>query len=163
MHLAGPRRLLRYLKAIITTAANISMNSGPPRGAPPDQEASRRPLPIARLFPAEDEVIGRIDAQLHHLWAIRQTGPFADRRVDIGPFRPYAILDGRSNYVLEATGTDLAHYLQRKLKKTLPSDDIQETQAVWRECLALADLARAILAEAHGGAILIVPSMTGEW
>jgi hypothetical protein len=71
-------------------------------------------------------------------------------RADVGPFRPYAILDGRSNDVIGATGWDLAHYLQRKLAKALPNDDVLETQAVWRECLALADLVRMILSDGHG-------------
>jgi hypothetical protein len=84
-------------------------------------------------------------------------------RVDVGPFRPYAILDGRSNDVIGATDWDLAYHLQRKLAKALPNDDLLETQAVPRECLALADLVRMILSDGHGGAVLLVPSETGEW
>ena len=48
-------------------------------------------------------------------------------RVDVGPFRPFAVLDGRSNEIIEATGSDLAHFLQRKLKKAFPPADILET------------------------------------
>jgi len=84
-------------------------------------------------------------------------------RVDVGPYRPYAVLDGRSNDIIGATGSDLAHYLQRKLAKAFPEDDFLETQAVWRECLALADLVRMILSDGHGGAVILVPSETGEW
>jgi hypothetical protein len=84
-------------------------------------------------------------------------------RVDVGPFRPYAVLDGRTNDVIGATGWDLAYYLQHKLAKALPNDDVLETQAVWRECLALADLVRMILSDGHGGAVILVPSETGEW
>ena len=83
-------------------------------------------------------------------------------RVDVGPYRPYAVLDGRSNNVIGVTGSDLAHYLQRKLEKALPNDGVLETQAVWRECLALADLVRMILSDGHGGAVMLVPSETGE-
>ena len=84
-------------------------------------------------------------------------------RVDVGPFRPFAVLDGRSNEIIESSGMDLAHFLQRKLEKALPPADFLETQAVWRECLALADLVRMILDDGHGEAVLIVPSNTDDW
>jgi len=84
-------------------------------------------------------------------------------RVDVGPFRPFAVLDGRSNEIIEATGSDLAHFLRRKLEKAFPPADILETQAIWRECLALADLVRMILDGSHGGAVLIVPTDTDDW
>lgn len=84
-------------------------------------------------------------------------------RVDVGPFRPYAVLDGRSNEVIAATGSDLAHYLKQILAKAFPADDFLETQAVWRECRAFADLVRMILSNGHGGAVLIVPGESGEW
>jgi hypothetical protein len=84
-------------------------------------------------------------------------------RVDVGPFRPFAVLDGRSNEIIAATGTDLAHFLRRKLEKAFPPADFLETQAIWRECLALADLVRMILEDGHGGAVLLVPSDTDDW
>jgi len=84
-------------------------------------------------------------------------------RVDVGPFRPYAVLNRGSDDILESTGTDLPHYLQRKLRKGWPENDFLETQAVWRESLALADLVRMILGDGHGGAVLLVSSETGEW
>jgi len=84
-------------------------------------------------------------------------------RVDVGPFHPYAILDGQSNNVIAATGSDLAWYLNKRLAKSFPNDDFLETQAIWRECLALADLVRMILIDGHGGAVLLVPSELGEW
>jgi len=49
------------------------------------------------------------------------------------------------------------------LPKPLPVDDIFETQAVWREALALGDIARMIVADGHGGIVLIVPATTGAW
>jgi len=84
-------------------------------------------------------------------------------RVGIGIYRAFAVFKGRSDLVIASTGIDLVSYLQGVLKKTLPADDFIEQQAVWRECFALVDLARMIIAAGHGGAVLIVPSETGEW
>jgi len=84
-------------------------------------------------------------------------------RVDVGPFRPYAVLRGQSNDILAATGFDLAHYLQRILPKAFPEGDLLETQAVWRECLALAEIVRLVLRDGHGGTVLLVPDSRGEW
>lgn len=84
-------------------------------------------------------------------------------RINIGPYQPYSILNGRDDSTIAAIGSDLAHFLQQKLKKTLPSDDVSEVQAIWRECLALARLAKTILEHGHGGTILIVPDETGQW
>jgi hypothetical protein len=84
-------------------------------------------------------------------------------RVDVGPFRPFAVLDGRSNEILAGTGIGLADYLRRRLEKNFPPNDMLETQAVWRECIALSDLARMILETNHGGAVLVVPSDSEEW
>lgn len=84
-------------------------------------------------------------------------------RVRVGPYRSFAVLNGQSDSIIASVGNDLAHYLQRVLGKTFPSDDFIETQAVWHECLALADLARMVLADGHGGAFLVVSSETGDW
>jgi hypothetical protein len=84
-------------------------------------------------------------------------------RVNVGPFEPFAVLNGRANPVIQGTRTNLAVYVQRALRKVIPTEDIIETQAVWRECLALADLARQIVGDGHGGLILIVPGETGSW
>ena len=84
-------------------------------------------------------------------------------RVNVGPFEPFAVLNGRTNPIIEGTCTNLAVYMQRVLQKVLPSDDFTETQAVWRESVALADLARQIAGDGHGGLILIVPGETGSW
>src|SRR5208337_2706995 len=94
--------------------------------------------------------------------AVKLTEP-GTVRVDVGPYRPYAVLDGRSNNILAATGSDLAHYLRQKLGKAFPEGDILETQAIWQECLALADHVRMILSDGHGGTVLVVPSETGDW
>jgi hypothetical protein len=85
-------------------------------------------------------------------------------RVDIGVHRPFAIINGRSNPLIGGTGSDLGHHLQKILQKKFPADgDYAETQAVFGECMALADLARVILARGHGGMVLIVPSEAGGW
>ena len=84
-------------------------------------------------------------------------------RVGVGPFRSYAVLQGHSNSILAAGNFDLASHLQRMLRKSLPQDDILETQAIWRECLALEEIARMILAHEHGGMVLIVPDSSGDW
>lgn len=77
--------------------------------------------------------------------------------------RPFAVVNRESNTIISSTGLDLAAYLQRHLRKALPQPDILETQAVWRECLALSNLAGAIVAQGHGGTVLIVPGETGKW
>jgi len=84
-------------------------------------------------------------------------------RVGAGPYQPFAVLDGRLDPLLSATRIRLPHYLQGKLKKTSATNDIIETQAVWHESIALGDLARVILAEGHGGTLLIVPDDSGLW
>jgi hypothetical protein len=84
-------------------------------------------------------------------------------RVGAGPYQPFAVLDGRLDPIISDTRTRLPHYLQGKLKKTSPTNDIIETQAVWHESIALGDLARVILAEGHGGTLLIVSDDSGSW
>src|SRR5580765_3393459 len=84
-------------------------------------------------------------------------------RVGAGPYQPFAVLDGRLDPIISATRIRLPHYLQGKLKKTSPTNDIIETQAVWHESIALGDLARVILTEGHGGTLLIVPDDSGSW
>ena len=84
-------------------------------------------------------------------------------RIGAGPYQPFAVLDGRLDPIISATRTRLPHYLQGKLKKTSRTNDIIETQAVWHESIALGDLARVILAEGHGGTLLIVPDDSGLW
>jgi hypothetical protein len=83
-------------------------------------------------------------------------------RVGVGPFRTFAVLNGRADEIVEGTDNNLPSYLQRVLSKTLPTDDILETQAVWRECQALRDLVRMIVADGHGGIVLVVPSVAGQ-
>jgi hypothetical protein len=84
-------------------------------------------------------------------------------RVSIGPFDPFAMLDGRSDLILDGANVSLADALQRALRKPLPVEDVLETQAVWREAIAVTELARMILREGHGGTLLIVPDENEEW
>jgi hypothetical protein len=83
--------------------------------------------------------------------------------IDVGPFQPFLVVNGKSNLVIEGTHINLPSYLQRVLPKPLPTEDIRATQAVWHECLAFADLARMVLDDGHGGMVLIVPTVTGPW
>jgi hypothetical protein len=45
----------------------------------------------------------------------------------------------------------------------LPAGESLEMQSVWRECLALTELARMIVDGGHGGTVLIVPDQSGNW
>ncbi|HUK32769.1 MAG TPA: hypothetical protein VLV86_02595 [Vicinamibacterales bacterium] len=84
-------------------------------------------------------------------------------RVSVGPFDPFAVLDGRSDLILAGANVSLADALQRALRKPLPVEDVLETQAVWREAIAVTELARTILHGGHGGMLLIVPEENEEW
>jgi hypothetical protein len=98
------------------------------------------------------------------MWAVRlDVSEPGVIRVGAGPYQPFAVLDGRLDPIISATRIRLPHYLQGKLKKTSSTNDIIETQAVWHESIALGDLARVILAEGHGGTLLIVPDHSGLW
>lgn len=83
-------------------------------------------------------------------------------RVGVGPYKAFAVLDGRTDTSVEGTSISFAAQIQKALKKKLPSDDMLETQAAWRECLLIATLARHVLTAHHGGAILIVPDDHGS-
>jgi hypothetical protein len=84
-------------------------------------------------------------------------------RITLGPFDPFAVLDGRSDLILAGANVSLADALQRALRKPLPVEDVLETQAVWREAIAVTELARMILHGGHGGTLLIVPDENEEW
>jgi hypothetical protein len=83
--------------------------------------------------------------------------------VGIGFLRPYAILQGSSEIVFNEGATNIAAFLNAALRKTSPENDIIQTQAAWRESGALAAIARMILEDGHGGAVLIVPDDDGDW
>ncbi len=84
-------------------------------------------------------------------------------QVGIGVYRTFMVFAGRRTTPVLAAGIDLAHSIRSALRKVFPPDDIIETQAVWREALALADVARAVRTNGHGGALLFVPDDDDEW
>lgn len=85
-------------------------------------------------------------------------------RVGLGVFQPYVVFSGPNTLFTEAPRTTtLAAHLQRLLRRPLGASEILETQAVWRECIALADLSREVVNGGHGGTLLVVPDETGEW
>jgi hypothetical protein len=147
----------------------------------PDATAFEVPVPfdvsqIARLAPAVPEegclaVSGTCDGM--SIWGLGRSRPESGAlcidvwepgtvRVGIGPFPAFAVL-GRSNAFIKGTGVKFPDYLRQILSKTFPDDDPLETQAVWRECLVIRDLARMIVADGHGGIVLVVPGETGRW
>jgi hypothetical protein len=108
--------------------------------------------------------IGRVRHTFWDTITVEIWGP-GTVRVGVGPLSSFAVLDGRENPVMGGIGDiDLVAHFQNKLHKALPaSGDFGETQAIWRECIAMAQLARAVLSLGHGGAILIVPGESGDW
>ncbi|HUJ58072.1 MAG TPA: hypothetical protein VLX92_06255 [Kofleriaceae bacterium] len=85
-------------------------------------------------------------------------------RVGLGVFQPYVVFSGQDTMFTEAPRhTTLAAHLQRILPRPRAGDDLLETQAIWHECIALADLAREIVLGGHGGTLLVVPDEHGEW
>ena len=77
--------------------------------------------------------------------------------------RPFAILNRRSDPVIAGGQSDLAWYLENHLGKHNSQGDVAETRAIYHECLAFQELARHILADGHGGTVLIVPDEVGAW
>jgi hypothetical protein len=134
---------------------------------------------IAKLAPAVPRggcLVVSVSSDGWHIWGFGRSRPASALdavtievtepgtvRVGVGPFQPYILLNGRSNPIIAGTGIDLAHFLQRVLRKALPAADILESQAIWRESLVLAVLAKTIVADGHGGMLLIVPTETGPW
>jgi hypothetical protein len=85
-------------------------------------------------------------------------------RVGLGVFQPYVVFSGPNTVFTEAPRTiTLAAHLHGMLRQPLVQEDVLETQARWRECIALADLAREIVNGGHGGTLLVVPDERGEW
>jgi len=150
----------------------------------PDALAFHTPVvygegPIAKLAPAVPPggcLLVSISDGRPEIWGIGRTRPISTVdgfaielsepgviRVNVGPFQPFIVLNGRSNPVLAGSRIDLAHFLKSALRKTFPENDILQTQAVWRECLVLTFLAKTIVEHGHGGMLLIVPNESGPW
>ena len=150
----------------------------------PDALAFGAPIPygertIAKLAPAVPRggcLLISISDSRPEIWGIGRTRPISPVdaftmdlsepgvvRVNVGPFQPFIVLNGRSNPELVGSRITLADYLKRALRKALPANDIIDTQAVWRECGVLAILAKIIREHGHGGILLIVPDDAGPW
>lgn len=85
-------------------------------------------------------------------------------QIGVGPYRTFMVFAGRTATQVLASGhVDLPHSISKALHKVLPTGDIHETQAVWREALALADVANNVRTNGHGGALLIVPDDDDGW
>jgi hypothetical protein len=134
---------------------------------------------IAKLAPAvprSGSLVVSASSERLAIWGIGRSRPRAilgtmaidmwdpgTLRISIQPYETYAVFKGRLIFLIEGSGRTLAQYLLRVLRKELGTGDFIETQAVWRECLALAELARIIVAAGHGGMILVVPHEHGAW
>jgi hypothetical protein len=114
---------------------------------------------IVRLSPAVPSdgcLVVTGAAEEMNIWAIGRDrrGPLSNTfavdivepgtiRVDVGPFRPYAVLNRNSTSIIESAGTTLAHFLQRVLQKFFPVGDFFGTQATHfrlaaaKECMVL--------------------------
>jgi hypothetical protein len=84
-------------------------------------------------------------------------------RVGLGPYQPFAVFCGRSVSIIQGTRISFADYLRRSLQKELSGSDFLKSQAEWRDCMVLAQLARMIVDEGHGGIILIGPPEDRGW
>ncbi|MGA3168520.1 MAG: putative sensor domain DACNV-containing protein [Terriglobia bacterium] len=85
-------------------------------------------------------------------------------RVGVGPYRTFMVFDGPTATQVLASGyVELPDLICRALRKVIPTHDMLETQAVWREALALGDVASNIRANGHGGALLLVPEDDNGW
>ena len=65
--------------------------------------------------------------------------------------------------VLATGNVDLPHLISTALRKAIPTDDMIEAQAVWREAIALSDIAKNVRENGHGGALLLVPDDDDGW
>jgi hypothetical protein len=165
----------RTTRACVTVASHANFHDVLAFATPVVYEESQ----IAKLAPAVPRsgcLVVSVSTDGLHIWGFGRSRPGSSLdtvtievsepgivRVDVGPFHPFAVLNGRSNPIIAGTRTNLAHYLQRVLQKAFPMNDFVESQAVWRECLVLAILAKMIVDYGHGGMLLIVHAETGSW
>jgi len=85
-------------------------------------------------------------------------------QVGVGVYRTFVVFAGRETTLVLAAGKiDLAQSIRTALRVVLPADDFLETQAVWREALALTDVARAVRTNGHGGALLFAHEDDDTW
>jgi DisA bacterial checkpoint controller nucleotide-binding len=131
---------------------------------------------IARLSPAVPHMgCLLVDLSKMEIWGIsRKQLPFDTItlkvvrpgvvQVGVGLYRTFLVFAGRTaTQVLSTGNTDLPQAIRTALRKGIPTDDRLETQAVWREALALADVARNVVKNGHGGTLLVVPDDDDKW
>lgn len=117
-----------------------------------------------------------VDPIKMEIWAIcRQRPAFAATitldvvrpgvvHVGVGAYRTFAVFSGRTATMVLASGKiDLSDSIRTALGEMIPPNDPLETQAVWREAFALADIAANVRANGHGGALLLVPDDDDGW
>lgn len=167
----------RTTRVCITTADPADLPGGATQLA--DQDACNEDE-IAKLAPTVPQSGCIIVSSLTsgcHIWGFGHGRPRSDVnavtmyalgpgivRIDVGPYRPYAVLKRRDLHIVEGIPDGLAHYFGDILKNATPArDPILEANIGFCESLALESLARLIVAQAHGGMVLIVPAETGEW
>jgi len=85
-------------------------------------------------------------------------------RVGLDSRNTFLVFAGRDTVQVDGIrDIQLAHLIRSVFPAPSSTDDVNETQAVWREALALAMVARVIRTNGHGGALLLVPDANDEW
>lgn len=85
-------------------------------------------------------------------------------RVGLGPYQPYVVFSGPMTvFTAVPRHTTFAAHLMHSLGRPFRISDVDASQTTWRECLALADLAREVVNGGHGGTLLVVPGERGDW
>ena len=85
-------------------------------------------------------------------------------RLNIHMLRPYVVFREGTAFFLEgAAPVGLPDYLRKAMRKHLPDDDIIALHQAWHECIVLGMLAMMILEQGHGGTILVVREVDGNW
>lgn len=130
---------------------------------------------LAPAVPRSGSLLVNGNEQGLHIWGFSHVKPICKGslvvevsepgivRLSIGEFQPFAILDGRANPVIAGTKSNLAEYLNKLLYKEATQENTLESQIILHDSMALVALARMIVAEGHGGTLLIIPNVTGNW
>ncbi len=167
--LENERRSTHVRLAAVTQQARVDMQKF-------SSPISYDEFQIAKLGPAVPSMgCLLVDLSRMEIWGIsREQLPFETItlnvvrpgvvQVGVGVYRTFLVFAGRTTTQVLSTGhIDLAQLISKALRKGLPTDDYLETQAVWLEALALADIARSVVKNGHGGALLIVPKDDDKW
>jgi hypothetical protein len=84
-------------------------------------------------------------------------------QIGFGEWEPFAVLSGRTLAITAAGPAAIAMYLVKVLRSTISGLGHYALQAAFRRHTALVDLARMIVNEGHGGALLLVPEDDASW